>query len=58
MAKTESQSIKAAQTNPYMASQTYFMKNAKIAENTRQMNQYQNAHSNYLSAPKRLVPKF
>ena len=34
------------------------MKNAKLAENTKMMNRYQDAHSSYLSVPKRLVPKF
>ena len=34
------------------------MKDAKIAENTRRMNRYQEAHNAYLSQPKRQVPKF
>ena len=58
MAKTTSNSVAHAQGNPYMRSQTYFMKNASLAENTKKMNRYQDAHSNYMSMPKRLVPKF
>ena len=58
MAKSTSNSVAHAQGNPYMRSQTYFLKNAALAANTRRMNRYQDAHSNYLSQPKRLVPKF
>ena len=58
LAKSVSNSVANAQNDPYMRSQTYFMKNAALAENTRKMNNYQDAHSSYLSQPKRLVPKF
>ena len=57
-ARCVSNSIASAQANPYMRSQTYFMKNANIADSTKRMNRYQEAHSAYLSQPKRLVPKF
>ena len=58
MAKTTSNSIQRVQGDPYMRSQTFFMKNAQLAENTKRMKNYQEAHSNYLSQPKREVPKF
>ena len=34
------------------------MKNKQIAENTKRMAYYQDAHSKYLAQPKRHVPKF
>ena len=40
MAKTRSSSVTAAQTNPYMKSQTLFMKNKQIQDNTRKMFDY------------------
>ena len=58
MAKTTSSSIAAVQNDPYMRSQTYFMKNAQLAENTKRMKTYQEAHCDYLCQPKRSVPKF
>ena len=39
-ARTTSDSVKAAQTNPYMKSQTLFMKNRQIEENTRKLSLY------------------
>ena len=53
ISKAVCNSIASAQGDPYMRSQTYFMKNAQIAENTKRMNRYQDAHSNFLAQPKR-----
>ena len=58
MAKVMSSSVNSSQGNPYMRSQTYFMKNAAIKEKTRQMHRYQEDRSRLLSTPKKENEKF
>ena len=53
MQKSVSNSIASAQNNPYLRSQTYFLKSMQVANNTRRMNRYQDAHSDFLAQPKR-----